>query len=59
MVFSGRFDLRLDNIVFLNLSWCEIVEALPASTVVRKDGRVVNELSLEDGAHRLGYCVVI
>ena len=26
MVFSGRVDLRFDNIVCFNLSWCEVVE---------------------------------
>ena len=32
----------------------EVVETLPVTAVVRKDGRVAKELSLEDGEHRLG-----
>ncbi len=35
----------------------EVVEALSVTAVVRKDGRVAKELSLEDGEHRLGHGV--
>jgi len=82
LVFSGRIDLRLDKIVCLNLSRCQVVEfsanalfveprdlctrrdldvveAFPVTAVVRKDGRVAKELSLDDCEHRLGHGVVI